>query len=142
MKKIVILFVFALIFVGNMSAQQKQQSKLTPEESAQRQTNILARNLELTDEQKDKVYNIFLKYAKPIVTWDRETDLAKQKEFLQKRMEEKDAEIKDVLTEEQNELYDVLRKKTEERKQKKEDRNKMKKGKENKEQQEQEDKQQ
>lgn len=61
MKKIV-LFLIVALFTTTGFAQQRQRA--TPEERAKRQTENLAEILSLTKEQKDKVYEINLKYAK------------------------------------------------------------------------------
>jgi Spy/CpxP family protein refolding chaperone len=47
-------------------AQQDQMPKRTPEERAQRQTQWMQKNLNLTDEQNKKVYDIILSSAKQV----------------------------------------------------------------------------
>lgn len=112
MKKLVLLLVVMMITTTGLLAQQRQRA--TPEERAKKQTEALVKELGLTDEQKEKVYDINLKYAQPneeLAKMDRE----KRREAFQKIQKEKDDAIKAVLTDEQKKKYDEYQKGMQER---------------------------
>lgn len=108
MKKVVLLLMVMFAAV-TISAQQGQRS--TPEERAKRQTENLAEKLELTKEQKEKVYDIYLKSAQSMSAQRGEnTDREKMREQFQKSQKERDEAIKAILTEDQQKKYDELQK--------------------------------
>lgn len=107
MKKLVLFLMVALFTTSGLFAQQRQRA--TPEERAKRQTEALVKELGLTTEQKDKVYEINLKYAQPR-TNTANTDREKRREEFQKLQKEKDDAIKAVLTDEQKVKYEKYQK--------------------------------
>ena len=107
MKKTVILLLMTMFVASGVFAQQRQRA--TPEERAKRQTETLAKVLELTDEQKEKVAAIDLKYVQPAES--STTDREKRREEFRKRAEQRNAEIKKELTEEQQKKFEGYLKK-------------------------------
>jgi biopolymer transport protein ExbD len=107
MKKVV-LFLMVMFAVVTLSAQQGQRS--TPEERAKRQTETLVEKLGLTKEQKEKVYNIYLKSAQSMPQRGESVDREKMREQFQKNQKERDEAIKALLTEEQQKKYDEIQK--------------------------------
>ncbi len=102
MKKTV-LFLFVTMFaVSSLFAQQRQRA--TPEQRAERQTETLVKELGLDDKQKEKVYEISLKFAQP--SKSESTDREKRREEFRKKMEERNAAIKALLTEEQQKKFE------------------------------------
>lgn len=109
--KIFTMFAIISFMVCGLSAQNRQQS--TPEERATRQTKTLTEKLKLSDEQKDKVYEITLKYAKQRSSQsDSETSREKRMEAFQKLQKEQDKELKAIFTDDQKKGYDKHQKET------------------------------
>lgn len=111
MKKVVLLFM-VMFAVVTLSAQQGQRA--TPEERAKRQTEALVEKLGLTKEQKEKVYDIYLKSAQSMPQRGEGGDREKMREQFQKTQKERDEAIKALLTEEQQKKYDELQKEMQE----------------------------
>ncbi len=105
---------FAANPLGNMlsrsAIQNPQYQRMTPEERAKAETQRMKTDLTLTDQQLAKVDTINLKYAKMRsgmrgqFQGDREGMMAKMQEMQQ----QKNAELKSVLTEEQMKKYEEL----------------------------------
>ncbi|MBK5721265.1 DUF4890 domain-containing protein [Dysgonomonas sp. Marseille-P4677] len=112
MKKLVLFLTIALFTTSGLMAQQRQRA--TPEERAKRQTETLAKELSLTDDQKAKVYEINLKYAQPKEGQAKSTDREAMRAEFQKNMEERTAALKTVLTEDQQKKLDEHLKKMQE----------------------------
>lgn len=112
MKKGLLILFVSLFVIGGLSAQQRQRS--TPEERAKRQTETLVERLSLTKEQKEKVYDIYLKSAQAAAKLDN-SDREKMREAMQKSQKERDTEIKAILTEDQQKKYDEVQKEMQER---------------------------
>lgn len=95
--KLIILFTF-LFSYNSIHAQdaEKRKAQFTPEQRADRMSNHLQSNLSLTDEQKQKVKDLFLEQEKK-----READQTKRKET----REEMDKSLTKIFTPEQMEKY-------------------------------------
>lgn len=100
--------VVMLAGVLQLQAQSVEDFKnTTPEQRAQIQTNLMKTKLQLSEEQTTKVAAINLKYARqmePVIKGDG-GKLAKYRE-VKKINEQKDAELKQVFTEEQYATYE------------------------------------
>ncbi|WP_080902649.1 Spy/CpxP family protein refolding chaperone [Parabacteroides sp. Marseille-P3160] len=110
MKKFVL---FALVvFLGTTVASAQNRQRVSPEERVEKQTEALAKELNLTAEQKEKVKAIYLKNvpAQRAGSADQ-TDREKLRAEFQKKREEQTAEIKSILTDEQKTQYDAFMKK-------------------------------
>jgi len=100
MKKLTIAML--LVFMAGITAfaqDMKTKERPTPEERAQKQTEMMAKHLELSDEQKAEILAINLENAKK-----REAEMEARKAEMDSRREEmkaQDEAIKKVLTEEQ-----------------------------------------
>lgn len=109
MKKLVLLLTIALFTTTGLVAQQRQRA--TPEERAKRQTEILTKELGLTDDQKAKVYEINLKFAQPKGEPGKNVDREAMRAEFQKNNEERTAALKAILTEDQQKKLDEHQKK-------------------------------
>lgn len=94
-KYLIILFVLALL---PLCAQEQRTPVRTPEEEASKQTEMLQRELELTQQQHDTIYKIHLHYA--ILRRISNT----RQEALQ-RINAMTSDILNVLNEKQRELF-------------------------------------
>ena len=120
MKKVVNSFVLMglLLIAFNITHAQKKTSS-TPEERAAKLTAWMQSNLQLNDDQVTRVQTINLKYANKNQGLQTQTMSRKQKmQELNDNDKAKDAELKDVLTTDQYNIYQA--KKEEIRKQMKE----------------------
>lgn len=107
MKKIVILLFVSLFAVSGVFAQQRpKRERFKPEELAKRQTELLVKELGLSDEQKEKIYEINLKFAQPSEQKAEKIDREKRREEFQKRHQEKTDSIKALLTDDQKVKFD------------------------------------
>jgi Spy/CpxP family protein refolding chaperone len=136
MKRISLMMVMFLILSGITFAQERgggerpskstqqgvrgnraDRPQLTPEQRLQRQTKQLVDTLKLNKDQEQKVTAINKKYMqKQPFDWSKMRDAndeerAKILEQRKKIQEEKDIEIKAVLTPDQSKLYDQIQKK-------------------------------
>lgn len=112
MKKLVLLFAVVLLSSVGVIAQERQRA--TPEERAKRQTETLVKELGLTDDQKEKVYEINLKYAQPVDKTAR-ANRDTRREDLRKVSEERTVALKKVLDKDQQKKLDDLQKQTQRR---------------------------
>lgn len=98
MKRIYI-FAICLTMAFAVAAQEEmRRPQRTPEQMADKQTEMMQRDLNLTQEQRDTVSSILLKYARMYkVNEDRDVRMLRM-EFMQK-------ELQQVLTEEQFLIY-------------------------------------
>lgn len=109
MKKLVLFIAVALFATSSLFAQDRpKRERATPEERAKRQTEMLAKALELTEDQKAKVLEINLKYAQPTKEGEKKenADREKLREEFKKQYEERTAAIKAVLTADQIKKFD------------------------------------
>lgn len=93
--KIVIVFVLLSIAFSALSQENVTIIKRTPEQEAIKQTEKLQQELNLGSEQAKQVYEINLKYA-------RERQISNTRSEAVERMKNKNAEIQQVLSHEQN----------------------------------------
>jgi Spy/CpxP family protein refolding chaperone len=117
MKKLLVLLMVTLFTVSSAFAQERSQRQRggTPEERAKSQTEALAKELNLTDAQKEKVLKINLKYAQPRTQQDQNTDREKRREEFQKQQKERNDSIKVILTDDQKKKFDKYLKDREDR---------------------------
>ncbi len=111
---LVLVIVLLMGCAGRSSAQETQNAlrQIPPAEQAELQTGFMAETLNLSDDQQSQVQAINLKYAnqmQPILA-SNDRKLAKFRQF-RKLSKQKDAELKEVLTEV---LYDQYQVKKEE----------------------------
>jgi len=113
-----VLFLITFLFAGNVIWGQKKTSS-TPEERATKLTEWMKTNLQLSGDQVTQVQTLNLKYANKTQELQTQSLSRKQKmQILKDNDKAKDAELKNVLTTEQYNNYQV--KKEEIRKQMKE----------------------
>jgi len=100
----------SLFFVVAIFNQAKAQQK-TPEEKAKIQTDKLVTSLNLTKVQTDKVHAIALKYAEKIenVRLNNSLIAEERQDQIKDLREEREQELKTVLTPEQFEKYKELK---------------------------------
>lgn len=124
MKKIAIIAI-ALIAGSTVMAQQGSTTttprlerqpeiqKRSAEDRAKMRTERMTQNLNLTEEQQKRVYNIVLEQAK---THDAQREQRQERrEALREQRDETDARIREVLTDEQQERFDAMQKQRTER---------------------------
>lgn len=131
MKKIVLnsFFLAGLLFAFNMICAQKKTAA-TPEERAGKLTEWMKSNLQLNDDQVTRVHTINLKYANKNQGLQTQAMSRKQKmQELKDNDKAKDAELKNVLTNDQYDTYqakkDEIRKQMKEKMREKKTHNKM-----------------
>ncbi|MDL2214844.1 DUF4890 domain-containing protein [Dysgonomonas sp. OttesenSCG-928-M03] len=105
--KLLSLLILLFVITGGLSAQRRQQA--SPEMRAKRQTETLAEKLSLSEEQKQKVYDLNLKYANQAES-TRSNDGQDRRAQFRKQQEQKDAELKTILTDEQQKQYEDFKK--------------------------------
>ncbi len=98
LKKIVILFLLAGGCAVLLKAQPQPPFFRTAEEEAEKQTEMMQHELELTREQRDTIYQINLKYAKARRVSNTRAEMLA-------RINQKTEELKRVLTKEQYHQY-------------------------------------
>lgn len=101
----------ALLFVWMSFTSHAQESGSTPEERAQYHTDWMKADLKLTAEQEEKVHEINLKYAREAETIksDGGSRMSKMKQA-KSLIDQKDAELKPILTDEQYALFQEKKK--------------------------------
>ena len=114
-----ILFAFVSLLTIGISAQGPQKKeKMSTEDRASKQTEMMTKKLMLTPEQEAKIKEINLKYAQQMnkrQEQKQENMKKDRQEFaaeIKSQMEAKDAEFKDVLTPEQYQQWQENRKET------------------------------
>ena len=103
---------------GSRSERPGERSQVrTPEERAQRSTDVLEKKLSLTAEQKAKVYALNLERAQKMdKTMKSEREFRKaQMENHKSLMDESEKNLNKILTNEQQKSYDEMKKQTQER---------------------------
>lgn len=88
---VLVVVLFIALFI---QAQNSSITNRTPEQEAKKQTEKMQKELELDDEQVEKVYELNLKYAKERKETNSRVDAMK-------RIRKKDEELKKILTQEQ-----------------------------------------
>lgn len=89
------------LFVVGISAQEPQKrQRMTAEERASKQTEMMTKNLALTSEQEVKIKEINLRYAKQAEEKmaSAQNDRESNREAIKNQMKAKDDELKQVLT--------------------------------------------
>lgn len=123
MKTIKSILIAALILVGEIGFSQggnpKDNQQLTPEEKATKRTEQMKKELSLSEDQTTKIYAINLAHIVEMEKLKEEQRLLKEK--MKAERESTRLKIKEVLTPEQNVIFDQ---KAEEQKQKHEERKK------------------
>jgi len=120
--KISLLIGSIMLMAATAFGQQMDKSKKTPEEHATKRSENLKKELNLTDDQYNKIYQIHLDKANAremkrankdeASKMSKETRMAERK----KEIEELDTEIKSVLTEDQIVRFEELKSKRKEKK--------------------------
>lgn len=96
----------AVLFGSSFAiAQQQQMQQRTPRERAQNQTRMMQKNLGLTDDQNKKVYDIILKYAQQADNARNEAPGRDRRQEMKEIQNNKEADLKAVLTGEQFQKY-------------------------------------
>ncbi len=113
MKYVKTMLVLTMAFAGTQTfAQQKQEKQWDPEQMAQKHTERLTERLDLSEEQAAKVKAIQLdaiadrQEARENGEWTKENRRA----YMQQQRSEKEAELKEVLTDEQEQKWEELKK--------------------------------
>ena len=115
--KISLFFALITLFVCSASAQRPSSSSRTidPERMTERQVKDLKETLDLNAEQETKIEEICLKYNKQIK--EKSENASGNRETLRTEMQKindaKNAEIKEVLTPEQNKKWETVQKERE-----------------------------
>lgn len=118
MNQLVKLFVLGVFFVTSVGVfAQDHEAKVqhrTPEETAKRMTDKLAKELGLSEKQQKEVYEINLKYSTEVDKRQKQKEEERKAkiESHQAVRQNRDAALKNVLTEEQ---YMTMQKNKEER---------------------------
>ena len=106
------VLVLVSLFIFSVSAQRPDRGpRMTPEERATRQTEMMTKQLDLTADQQVKIKEINLKFSQQMAAQrdqaggDRQQNMEKMKA----QMDARDAEIKQVLTPEQFEKWQTKR---------------------------------
>ncbi len=106
MKTRIVYLLFALLGGISLMAQQAEgKPQRTPQQIAERQTERLQRDVNLTEQQRDTVYAIHLKYAER----RRENE---DRSHVMIRMDSLREDLKGVLTDEQFKLLQQKRRET------------------------------
>lgn len=108
MKRITILTAAAALIMGTASAQdfgsqqqRPERKQFTPEQIAERRVENLSKTLELTDEQKKEVYNIYLSNAA-----EQQKEMEAMRKIMQEQREKQKAREK-ALDEQMQKLLDA-----------------------------------
>ena len=88
-----------LLVVFCLSAQQRQ--RMSAEDRAQRETEMMQKELNLTKEQLPKIDSINLFYAKKMNEMMANSDREQMRALMQTNAEQKDEALKGILTDEQ-----------------------------------------
>jgi protein CpxP len=111
MKRIVLTLAIAFIGLASSYAQSTGKQKMTPEQRAEKSTAKLEKELNLTADQKQKVYAVELDKYKQTQAWHKQTSAdrkAKRDQHMTSK-KETDAKIDQVLTADQKKKLDDLR---------------------------------
>lgn len=100
-------FIVGLWCVGGFAQDNQSAAKATPEQRAERVTNWMTKKLTLTADQKSKVYDVNLKYAK-LNQETRVNDSDNRRAMFQELKaseKEHESELKGILTPEQFQAF-------------------------------------
>lgn len=108
MKRITILAVAAALVTGTVSAQdfgsqqqRQRRQQFTPEQIAERRVENLGKTLELSDEQKEAVYKIYLDNAA-----EQQKEMEEMRKAMQEQREKREARMK-ALDEQMQKILDA-----------------------------------
>jgi hypothetical protein len=109
MKKLLLMFCLGVVLALPAFAQRPDREKMTPEEVAKRQTQMMKDSLQLDEKQIAKVDAINLEYAKKMMEL-REKDVpqAERMQEFQVMQTNKEYEIKKCLNKEQAKRYQKI----------------------------------
>jgi len=112
MKKIICSLIVSLLCVGAFAQNDASAAKTsTPEQRADRITNWMNRKLTLTADQKTKIYDVNLKYAK--LNQETRTSEADNKKAMRQELmaseKEREEEFKAILTSDQFKLFQTAK---------------------------------
>ncbi|GHN00508.1 hypothetical protein WSM22_19970 [Cytophagales bacterium WSM2-2] len=106
-----------LILVGVMGFAQRQAASRTPEQRAEAITTWMTKKLKLTDDQKTRIYDVNLKYAK--LNQEARTEDANNTKTLHEELraneKEREADFKTILTPEQQQAFQTAKQELAER---------------------------
>lgn len=113
MKKIIFSSLLVVFAIGGFAQADKAKAKgTTPEQRAERITNWMNKKLTLTADQKTKIYDVNLKYAK-LNQETRTSEADDQKAMhqdLRANEKEREAEFQGILTPEQFQSFQTAKK--------------------------------
>lgn len=111
MKKILLITALFSLSFGVFAQRGAQREFPNPEERAERMTNRMAENLELSKEQKKKVYEINLENAQKRQTEmeARRAEMENRREARTEELRKQNEKIEAVLTPEQKEKWNELK---------------------------------
>ena len=89
MKKLLLIAMLSSIGFAAMAQKGGQRGSSTPEERAERMTNRMAEELSLSDDQKQKIYQINLDHAKK-----RQAEMDERREEMKAKRAEMEADMK------------------------------------------------
>lgn len=94
----------------------RTEKQMTPEERAKKKTDHLKAELNLTEDQYSKVFNLTLKVSEKIeaIKKDDTMDEEKKKKFVQGNKKDFNKEMKQILTAEQFEKFQSMKKESKE----------------------------
>lgn len=107
MKKLIVVTI--ALFASTLVMAQEKKEKPSAEERAEKRTEKMAKDLELSEEQKDKVYELVLNSIKERDQVREENKALKEERREKKKaeIEEFDAEMKSILTDGQAEVWEA-----------------------------------
>lgn len=112
--KLVVLLAILSLSISGLLAQKRQP--VNPEEMAKRHSEMLIEKLKLNETQKEKVYDISLKYSKERdAQMNSDMDREKRREVSQKLQEKQDEELGAIFTPDQKKEYEKFRKEMQEK---------------------------
>lgn len=124
MKKLLIIAgLFAITFsplYAQRGSENRGERGATPEQRAERMTDRMAVELELTDAQKEQVYKIHLENAqkRQVEAEARRSEMQERREAMRAKSESQKSEIEAVLTPEQKQKWEEKRAESSERRDK------------------------
>jgi periplasmic protein CpxP/Spy len=116
-KTLLITIIFSLSIVTVFAQRGAEREKMTPEKRAERMTENLSEKLGLSEDQKNRIYQINLDYAKQreAEMEARRAEMKVQREEMRMKNQEQEEKVKEVLNENQREIFTELKDKRQER---------------------------
>jgi len=111
MKKLLIITLMFSLGFGAFAQRGAQREMPSPEQRAERMTNRMAEQLELSDEQKQKIYQLNLENAqKRQAEWEaRKSEMESKREAMQQQRKQQTDEIEAILSPEQKAKWAEIR---------------------------------